>query len=147
MAKPVAAPVGAAVSKSPIVPVVAPRAAVKPAEKPAVTAKIAVPAKAAAAPKPVAASAGWYGSQAPGHYVVQVLGTGVEANAQAFVRQQGADYHYFRKQLQGKPIYVVTYGSFASRAAAQSAINNLPAKVKASKPWPRTVASVQQEIK
>lgn len=145
--KPVVAPVVAAASKPPVVPVVAPKVAVKPAEKPpASAAKVATAAKVAAAPKP-AAGAGWYGSQAPGHYVVQVLGTGVEANAQAFVRQQGADYHYFKKQLQGKPIYVVTYGSFATRAAAQSAINNLPAKVKASKPWPRTVASVQREIK
>ncbi|OHC27696.1 MAG: cell division protein [Pseudomonadales bacterium RIFCSPLOWO2_12_59_9] len=148
VAKPVAASVVAAAPRPPVVPVVAPKAAVKPPEKPPVAAaKVATAAKVAAVPKSAAASAGWYGAQAPGHYVVQVLGTGVEANAQAFVRQQGADYHYFRKQLQGKPIYVVTYGSFASRAAAQSAINNLPAKVKASKPWPRTVASVQQEIK
>ncbi|MFZ3183595.1 MAG: AAA family ATPase [Pseudomonas sp.] len=145
--KPVVTPVVAAVSKPPVVPVVAPKVAVKPAERPPASAvKVATASKVAAAPKS-ATGAGWYGSQAPGHYVVQVLGTGVEANAQAFVRQQGADYHYFKKQLQGKPIYVVTYGSFASRAAAQSAINNLPAKVKASKPWPRTVASVQQEIK
>lgn len=145
--KPAAAPVVAAAPKPPVAPVVAPKAAVKPPEKPPVAvAKAATATKVAAAPKS-AAGAGWYGSQAPGHYVVQVLGTGVEANAQAFVRQQGADYHYFKKQLQGKPIYVVTYGSFATRAAAQSAINNLPAKVKASKPWPRTVASVQQEIK
>ncbi|MDP3845716.1 MAG: SPOR domain-containing protein [Pseudomonas sp.] len=141
-------PVIAAASKPPVAPVVTPGAAVKSTEKPPVAAaKVATAAKVAAVPKSAAASAGWYGSQAPGHYVVQVLGTGVEANAQAFVRQQGADYHYFKKLLQGKPIYVVTYGSFASRAAAQSAINNLPAKVKASKPWPRTVASVQQEIK
>ncbi|MBX9756101.1 MAG: SPOR domain-containing protein [Pseudomonadaceae bacterium] len=146
--KPVTAPVVAAASKPPVAPVVAPKAAVKPTEKPPVAAaKVATAAKVAAVPKPTAASAGWYAAQAPGHFVVQVLGTGVEANAQAFVRQQGADYHYFKKLLQGKPIYVVTYGSFASRAAAQSAINNLPAKVKASKPWPRTVASVQQEIK
>ncbi|MDO9321188.1 MAG: SPOR domain-containing protein [Pseudomonas sp.] len=146
--KPVAAPVVAAASKSPAAPVVAPKAAVKPAEKPPLAAaKMATATKVAAVPKSVAASAGWYGAQAPGHYVVQVLGTGIEANAQAFVRQQGADYHYFKKQLQGKPIYVVTYGSFTTRAAAQSAISNLPAKVKAGKPWPRTVASVQQEIK
>ena len=146
VAKPVE-PAVAVASKPPVVPVVAPKVAVKPAEKPPTSAvKVAAVAKVAAAPKP-AAGAGWYGSQAPGRYVVQVLGTGVEANAQAFVRLQGAEYHYFKKLLQGKPIYVVTYGSFTTRAAAQSAISNLPAKVKAGKPWPRTVASVQQEIK
>lgn len=141
VAKPVVAPVVAA-AKLPPAAVVAPKAAEKPA-----AAKITPAAKVAVASKPAGAGTSWYAAQASGHYVVQVLGTGVEANAQAFVRQQGPDYHYFKKSLQGKPIYVVTYGSFATRAAAQSAINNLPAKIKAGKPWPRTVASVQQEIK
>ena len=79
--------------------------------------------------------------------MVQVLGTGVEANAQAFVRQHGGEYRYFKKVLQGKPLYVVTYGSFATRAAAQASIKALPAKVQAAKPWPRTIASVRQEMK
>jgi DamX protein len=43
-------------------------------------------------------------------------------------------------------LYVVTYGSFANRDAAVAAIKNLPAKVQAGKPWPRTVGSVQQEL-
>ncbi len=108
--------------------------AVKPAEKPAA--------------KPAAGSAGsgWYASQAPGNYVVQILGTSSEATAQAYVKAQGGDYRYFKKNLQGKPLYVVTYGSFSSRDAALNAIKSLPAKVQAGKPWPRTVASVQQEL-
>jgi DamX protein len=122
--------------------VVAPKVAVKPVAKPAVAAA-KVPA-ATAAPK---AGAGWYGTQPASHYVVQVLGTSAEANAQAFVRQHGADYHYFKRQLQGKPNFVVTYGSFATRAAAQAAVAKLPAKIQAGKPWPRTVASIRQEIK
>ena len=73
-------------------------------------------------------------------------GTSSEASAQAYVKAQGGDYRYFKKDLQGKPLYVVTYGSFASRDAAVAAIKNLPAKVQAGKPWPRTVASVQQEL-
>lgn len=112
--------------------------AVKPAEKPA-----AKPAAAAAAG---GAGSGWYGSQAPGNYVVQILGTSSEATAQAYVKAQGGDYRYFKKNLQGKPLYVVTYGSFSSRDAALNAIKALPAKVQAGKPWPRTVASVQQEL-
>ncbi len=104
----------------------------KAAEKPAVT-------KAGAA-------SGWYGSQAPGNYVVQILGTSNEATAQSYVQQQGGEYRYFKKTLQGKPLYVITYGSFANRAAALSAIKNLPEKVQAGKPWPRTVASVQQDL-
>ncbi|MFV3308627.1 AAA family ATPase [Pseudomonas sp. NY15181] len=127
-----------------------PAQAAKPATaKPAST---VASAKPAAASKPAAAtgSAGgssWYQSQAGSHYSVQVLGTGSEASAKAFIGQQGGgDYRYFRKSLQGKPFYVVTYGSFADRAAAQAAIKKLPAKIQASKPWARPFSSIQQDI-
>jgi DamX protein len=143
------------------VPAVAPVAAPVPVKPAAVAVAPAVKPQPQPAPKPVvkavvkppvpvvkpAAGSGWYAAQASNRYVVQVLGTGVEANAQAFVRQHGSEYHYFKKVLQGKPLYVVTYGSFATRAAAQASIKALPAKVQAAKPWPRTIASVRQEMK
>ncbi|NWE50678.1 SPOR domain-containing protein, partial [Pseudomonas gingeri] len=101
--------------------------------------------KPAAAAKP-AAGGSWYAGQAPSHYVVQILGTSSEATAQNFVKEQGGEYRYFKKVLNGKPLYVITYGSFPSRDAAVTAIKALPAKVQAGKPWPRTVASVQQDL-
>lgn len=127
----------------------APVATAKPAPAPA--AKPAVPAQQVASAKPApaakaAAGGTWYASQAPGHYVVQILGTSNESTAQAYVREQGGEYRYFKKNLQGKPLYVITYGNFPSRDAALAAIKNLPAKVQAGKPWPRTVASVQQDL-
>ena len=70
------------------------------------------------------------------------LGIGLHAGS-----QHGSEYHYFKKLLQGKPLYVVTYGSFASHAAAQASIKALPAKAQAAKPWPRSIASVRQEMK
>jgi DamX protein len=133
----------------------APVAAAKPAPAPrpihVATAEKPAPAKPVEKPaeKPaVKAVAGgnWYTGQAPGNYVVQILGTSSEATAQSWVHEQGGEYRYFKKNLQGKPLYVITYGSFGSREAAISAIKNLPAKVQAGKPWPRTVASVQQEL-
>ncbi|EJM84144.1 MULTISPECIES: AAA family ATPase [unclassified Pseudomonas] len=123
--------------------------AVKPAPAPA-PAKPAAVATAKPAEKPAAAAkaAGgtWYAGQAPGNYVVQILGTSSEATAQNFVKEQGGEYRYFKKVLNGKPLYVITYGNFANRDAAVTAIKALPAKVQAGKPWPRTVASVQQEL-
>jgi DamX protein len=116
----------------------APAPAAKPVEK-------AVEKPAVAASKP-AAGGNWYAGQAPGNYVVQILGTSSEATAQNFVKEQGAEYRYFKKVLQGKPLYVVTYGNFTDHAAASAAIKVLPAKVQAGKPWPRTVASIQQEL-
>ncbi|MCF5801481.1 MULTISPECIES: SPOR domain-containing protein [Pseudomonas syringae group] len=127
----------------------APAPAAKPAPAQVATAKPAPAAKPAekpaAAAKP-ATGGSWYSSQAPGHYVVQILGTSSEATAQAYIAEQGGEYRYFKKTLQGKPLYVVTYGNFPDRAAALAAIKVLPAKVQAGKPWPRTVASVQQEL-
>ncbi|MDT4848747.1 Cell division protein DamX [compost metagenome] len=131
-------PVAPAASK-PVAPASKPApvqvATVKPAPKPA--------EKPAAKP---AAGGSWYAGQKPGNYVVQILGTSSEASAQAYVKAQGGDYRYFKKTLQGKPLYVITYGNFASRDAALAAIKALPAKVQAGKPWPRTVASIQQEL-
>ena len=89
----------------------------------------------------------WYMQQAKSRYTLQVLGTRSESTAQAFVKQNRAQYHYFRKQHQGQPLYVVTFGSFANRAAAQAAINSLPDKIRNDKPWPRTILSIQQELR
>lgn len=145
-AKPTPAPTQVATAKPAPVP------AAKPAPAPAPVAKAAPAAKPvekpAEKPAAVAKAAGgtWYAGQAPGNYVVQILGTSSEAAAQNFVKEQGGEYRYFKKVLNGKPLYVITYGSFANRDAAVSAIKALPAKVQAGKPWPRTVASVQQEL-
>ena len=138
-----ASPQAPAPDATPAAVAVAPVVKPQPVPKPVVKAAVTPPAPVA---KPAAGS-GWYAAQASNRYVVQVLGTGVEANAQAFVRQHGGEYRYFKKVLQGKPLYVVTYGSFATRAAAQASIKALPAKVQAAKPWPRTIASVRQEMK
>ncbi|MEG1040106.1 MAG: SPOR domain-containing protein, partial [Pseudomonas sp.] len=122
---------------------------VAPAAKPAPTQVATAKPAPKPADKPAAKpSAGgtWYAGQKPGNYVVQILGTSSEATAQSYVKSQGGDYRYFKKTLQGKPLYVITYGNFASRDAALAAIKALPAKVQAGKPWPRTVASVQQEL-
>jgi Uncharacterized protein conserved in bacteria len=106
---------------------------VKPAEKPVSLAK--------AAP-----GGSWYASQPANNYVVQIVGTSSEASAQNVAKELGGDARYFKKTLNGKPLYVVTYGNFPSHAAATAAIKNLPAKTQAGKPWPRTVASVQKEL-
>ncbi|WP_408599536.1 SPOR domain-containing protein [Pseudomonas sp. PLMAX] len=139
-AKPTPAPTQVATAKP------APAPAAKPAPAPAKPAAAA--AKPAEKPATVAKAAGgtWYAGQAPGNYVVQILGTSSETAAQSFVKEQGGEYRYFKKVLNGKPLYVITYGNFANRDAAVSAIKALPAKVQAGKPWPRSVASVQQEL-
>ena len=113
-AVPTPAPTFATAKPAPVTKPVAPAPAAKPApvtkpaEKPATVAKAG------------AAGSSWYASQPTGNFVVQILGTSSEANAQAFVKEQGGEYRYFKKVLNGKPLYVITYGNFSSRAAADS---------------------------
>ena len=103
------------------------------------------PQAPALAAKP-AVAANWYSAQSASRFTLQILGARSESAAQAFVREHGGEYRYFKKQHQGQPLYVVTYGSFATRAAAQAALRALPAKVQAGKPWPRNFAGIQQEM-
>ncbi|MDG1579875.1 AAA family ATPase [Pseudomonas sp. GOM6] len=118
-----------------------------PAPKPVVF-KPVVTEKPAPVVAKTAASAGagdWYAARPASGYALQILGTRSESSAKAFVGKHGAEYRYFKKLHQGQPLYVVTFGQFASRAAAQAAIKTLPADVQAGKPWPRSFASIQQE--
>lgn len=108
------------------------------------------PQQPAAATAPAAApanAAGWYAGQPAQQFTLQVFATANEQNARQFVQSNGGQYHYFRKQHNGQSLYVVTYGSFANAAAARSAIEQLPEAVKRNKPWPRTFASVRQDIR
>lgn len=99
-----------------------------------------------AKPDAPASAASWYANQPKTNYLIQVLGTRTQSNAEALVKQHGESYRYFVKQHEGKPLYVVTYSSFSNRNAALEAIKTLPASLRSGKPWARSFASVQQEI-
>ena len=109
------------------------------------------PVRPAPTPAPSAAAASshsaWYVGQQGSRYLVQILGTRTEKNAQALIARHGSDYRYFVKMHDGNPLYVVTFGNFANRAAALAAIKTLPAALQSGKPWARTFASVQQEMR
>ena len=112
--------------------------------KPEVVRPVAQPAPAAPA---ASAHSAWYTEQAGNRYLVQILGTRTEKNAQALIAQRGSEYRYFVKEHEGKPLYVVTFGNFANRAAALAAIKTLPAAIQSGKPWARSFASVQKEMR
>ncbi len=116
------------------------------ASAPAPKAPEAIAKPAEVEPEGARHPASWYASQPKAHYLVQILGTRTQSNAEALVKQHGNGFRYFVKQHQGKPLYVVTYGNFPNRQAAMQAIGALPAQLKEGKPWARTFASVQQEI-
>lgn len=132
-------------------PVTAPAPA--PVAKPAPTpAPAPAPTVAKTTPLPLPSTVAteldsdWYLAQNGKQYALQVLALSTEAAARDFVRAQGSQYRYYRKLHQGKPLYVVTMGTFPSQAAARAAIANLPATVREAKPWARPFAGIQQEI-
>ncbi|HUH57100.1 MAG TPA: SPOR domain-containing protein, partial [Pseudomonadales bacterium] len=67
--------------------------------------------------------------------------------ARSLQQRNTAEYHYFRKEHQGKALFVVTYGSFANRNQALAAISKLPEDIRQDNPWPRTLQSIQQELR
>jgi len=121
---------------------VEPPPVVKPVEKAVTPAVSAVKSVTPAVPVGTA----WYSAQSPERFALQVLGTRSEDSARALVKQNGNEYHYYVKAHQGGNLYVVTYGVFSSRAAADAALKTLPAKLQAGKPWAKTFRSIQQEM-
>ncbi len=122
----------------------------KPAPEPkpqTVAAPVTAPAKTAApAAQQQRQPNSWYHQQPAQNFTLQLMATGSLDSVRKFASTD-SQYHYFRKQHQGKYLYVLTYGSFASREQALAVQGRLPAQFRSNKPWPRTFASVVQEIR
>jgi DamX protein len=60
---------------------------------------------------------------------------------------KGLKFYCYRTKLRGKPWFVVVAGPYADKGAAQAALNKLPNAVRKQRPWPRTLANVQADIR
>ncbi|WP_028304486.1 AAA family ATPase [Oceanospirillum maris] len=82
-------------------------------------------------------------------YTLQLLGSHIEANAIRFIDGLSSkkDVHYFETIYQNKPWFVVIYGKFDNRDAAIASIPALAKPLKDRKPWARSMASVQSDIR
>ncbi|SDT26528.1 DamX protein [Halopseudomonas xinjiangensis] len=99
-----------------------------------------------AAPAATDASS-WYRQQAGNRYVLQLLGSHSRQAALEFMSAHDlSDLHFFETRHEGKPWFVVTQGAYADRQQAQAAANQLPGPLRQLKPWPRTIASIQQSL-
>lgn len=132
-------------------------AAIEPAPAPAEPASVqTVPGQVAsgqATPAPAAGPDGllredWIRAQPDDHYTLQLLGSRhVEAMAE-FVHKHKltGELAYYRRIHEGGDWYTLLYGSFPDRAAASAAIAGLPAAVRSDRPWPRSFASVRNQL-
>lgn len=118
--------------------------------------KVVAPAPASAAPvapapapaaQPAVAGfrdAAWLWSQNPGHYTVQLVGASTEEAVRAHLRgyDVSGDIALVVTRRDGKPWFVLFWGDFADRPAAERAVAALPAPLRRVAPWIRPYADV-----
>lgn len=144
---PLEVPVTEPVHAEPIPPVVEelPQTVPPPAETKPAAVEAVKPKATQPAPDRAQTGYGWFVQQPANHYTLQLFASSNEQAARSYVQKHGQLYQYFRKQHDGKFLYVVTYGSFPSHEAASAEIKRLPADL-GGKPWARTFASIVKEI-
>ena len=83
------------------------------------------------------------------HYTLQLLATHNANDAHRYIAKHklGNNAYYFHRKLNGKDLYSVIYGDYATRTAAAQAIKTLPKSVQILKPWIRSLSSIQQQIR
>ena len=80
---------------------------------------------------------------------MQLLGLSDRAKAERFVRERGiaAQASILTTRLNGRPFFLIVYGAYPTRAAAVAAMGQLPAKLKDTQPWVRSVGSLRSALK
>lgn len=115
--------------------------------------KVAAPVQAAPAPAAQPAVAGfrdaaWLWAQNPGHYTVQLVGASTEEAVRAHLRgyDVSGNIALIATRRDGKPWFVLFWGDFADRPAAERAVVALPAPLKRVAPWIRPYADVHADL-
>ena len=90
----------------------------------------------------------WVWSQDPGRYTIQLAAAESEQAIDAAMRRitLPGELVVVQTLREGKPWYALIYGSFASSEAARGTIDRLPGSLKNAGPWPRSFASLHDEI-
>lgn len=84
----------------------------------------------------------------PEHFTLQVLAAESKSGVEAFIRANStAPLRSYQTKRAGKPWYVVVLGDYPSAEDAKRATQKLPKNLQKAGPWPRKLASVQQQIK
>ena len=56
------------------------------------------------------------------------------------------EWRIYTQRIDGKTLYTVTYGNFASSERARHAIDELPEQFKRLKPYPRSIGAIQDRL-
>ncbi|MDE2088434.1 MAG: SPOR domain-containing protein [Gammaproteobacteria bacterium] len=90
----------------------------------------------------------WLLKQNPHSYAVQLMGASHEQGILSFIKTHklGGRAAYFRTRYRGRAWYVLLYGIYPNRPAAQAALKRLPPALRKTSPWVRNLASVRTAI-
>ncbi len=82
---------------------------------------------------------------------IELLGAGEPKRLENYLLNLGKlvdidQVFVYRTRAGGKPAYSVIYGSYPDRASANAALDKLPARLRAQRPYLRTVQSIRAEI-
>ena len=82
-------------------------------------------------------------------YTIQLLGSNHLSDLKYFTQDNNivGKTQYFKTTLNGRSWYMLTYGSYASQAAAELALQKLPASLMSYHPWIKSLKTVQKEVK
>lgn len=82
------------------------------------------------------------------YYTLQVLGVSQKAAAEAYMARQSnrAVLRLYQTLRKNKPWFVVVAGVYPSRAAAEAAKKDLPARQQSAGPWLRQVQALHKEL-
>ena len=92
--------------------------------------------------------AAWLKQQSVSAYTIQLVSLSTEERLVAYLAQQQdrSQFAWYPIVRGGKRLYVVTYGNFDSKAAADTAAASLPSEVGKVEPWVRPLKLVQEAI-
>ena len=82
-------------------------------------------------------------------YVLQLMAAGAEKPLMDYIDEQSnkKNLRLYRGVRNGRSWYIIVEGYYVDRNDALAGISKLPNAQRANRPWPKKVASVQQEIK
>jgi DamX protein len=95
-----------------------------------------------------ARDAAWLKQLSGSTYTIQLVSLSTEERLVAYLAQQQdrSQFAWYPIARGGKRLYVVTYGNFDSKAAADAAAASLPREVGKVEPWVRPIKLVQEAI-
>jgi len=92
----------------------------------------------------------WLNQQAKKSYALQLVSASHIANVEKLLKGlsdvKDNMFGYVRYTPSGKPRYMLFYGNYPNSHTATAAVNDMPSKLQAIKPWPRKIAPIIREI-